>query len=347
MFSCCFSSVSYCIFNSLRPHKREDCILPADSGKFCGLKSCYSSVALINYSLKLSCICACAFYRTGRELQRHYQLVPSPRHGASDQQWEVWIFTLHDKPLDALQLNSCQRRWLMFLPVCRGQELCGQTPRVPREELGARERPTDPNEDRKGEREKRGGRGRRGGRGGWLATSVLWWIQWGRQPHQVRSMKQVCVLVFVSVGVCASVVQLYTFSYFIQLDDLFFLFFFVFCVASFTLCVHVCVCCVLVCPRVWLVFPYHTQQLKLSGFPTTKWSLQKCFPISVIYCWCPRTQQALTFPISSETTHFPSMTFWLIAERNQGETRTHIIRCVSKRHNVLPATPLFANIQNT
>lgn len=42
---------------------------------------------------------------------------------------------------------------------------------------------------------------------------------------------------------------------------------------------------------------------KRSGFPTTEFSLQKCFPISVIHRWCPRTQQASTFPINGETTH--------------------------------------------
>lgn len=77
------------------------------------------------------------------------------------------------------------------------------------------------------------------------------------------------------------------------------------CVVSFPPRVHVCV---RVCrtdrrPHNWLVSAYHTQQQKLSGFPTTEFSLQKCFPISVIHRWCPRTQQASTFPINSETTH--------------------------------------------
>ena len=63
-------------------------------------------------------------------------------------------------------------------------------------------------------------------------------------------MKQVCVLVFVSVGVCASVVQLYTFSYFIQLDDLFFLFFLY---SVLRLLLYVCMCVCVVCSFV-LVF---------------------------------------------------------------------------------------------
>lgn len=82
-------------------------------------------------------------------------------------------------------------------PFVPGQELCGEAPCVPCEELGAGERQTNPDENREGERTRRRG----GGRGGRLTTSVLWRSQWGRQPHQVRSMKQVCVLVFVSVGV--------------------------------------------------------------------------------------------------------------------------------------------------
>lgn len=53
----------------------------------------------------------------------------------------------------------------MSLPLCPGQELCVETPRVPREELGAGERQTDPTADREGEG--------RGGRGEGLATSVL------------------------------------------------------------------------------------------------------------------------------------------------------------------------------
>lgn len=52
-------------------------------------------------------------------------------------------------------------------PCVPGQELRGKTPRVPCEELGARERQTDPTEDREGERE------RRRGRGEGLTTSVL------------------------------------------------------------------------------------------------------------------------------------------------------------------------------
>lgn len=55
----------------------------------------------------------------------------------------------------------------MFSPCVPGQELCGETPRVPCEELGARARQTDPAKDREGERE------RRRGRGGGLTTSVL------------------------------------------------------------------------------------------------------------------------------------------------------------------------------
>lgn len=47
----------------------------------------------------------------------------------------------------------------MFLPVCLGQELCGETQRVPCEELGACERQTDPTEDREGERRRRRGEG--------------------------------------------------------------------------------------------------------------------------------------------------------------------------------------------
>lgn len=72
-------------------------------------------------------------------------------------------------------------------------------------------------------------------------------------------------------------------------------------------CMYACVRC-LQPSYIWLVSPYHTQKHKLSGFPTTEFSLQKCFPISVIHCWCPRTQQASTFPFSSETTQFPSKT---------------------------------------
>lgn len=97
-------------------------------------------------------------------------------------------------------------------PFVPGQELCGEAPCVPCEELGAGERQTNPDENREGERTRRRG----GGRGGRLTTSVLWRSQWGRQPHQVRSMKQVCVLVFVSVGVrvCPRVCGLnYTFSF--------------------------------------------------------------------------------------------------------------------------------------
>lgn len=52
-------------------------------------------------------------------------------------------------------------------PCVPGQELCGEAPRVPREELGVGERPANPDEDREGERA-----GRRG-RGGRLTTSVL------------------------------------------------------------------------------------------------------------------------------------------------------------------------------
>lgn len=53
----------------------------------------------------------------------------------------------------------------MFVPVFLDQELCGETPCLPCEELGAGERQTDPAEDSKGER--------CGGRGGGFATSVL------------------------------------------------------------------------------------------------------------------------------------------------------------------------------
>ncbi|CAG11847.1 unnamed protein product [Tetraodon nigroviridis] len=86
-------------------------------------------------------------------------------------------------------IPRCHRRCLtrLCVYVCAGQELCRETPRVPPEELGACQRQTDPPQDR--EREGHGGRGRG------LAASVQRWIQWGRQPHQVRSMKQVCVLV--------------------------------------------------------------------------------------------------------------------------------------------------------
>lgn len=182
-------------------------------------------------------------------------------------------------------------------PFVPGQELCGEAPCVPCEELGAGERQTNPDENREGERTRRRG----GGRGGRLTTSVLWRSQWGRQPHQVRSMKQVCVLVFVSVGVrvCPRVCGLNSihFHFYRLLSAS--------CVVSFPPRVHVCV---RVCrtdrrPHNWLVSAYHTQQQKLSGFPTTEFSLQKCFPISVIHRWCPRTQQASTFPINSETTH--------------------------------------------
>lgn len=90
--------------------------------------------------------------------------------------------------------NSCKMRWLMLLLVS-GQELCGQAPSVSIEKLGAGERQADPTKDWEGEAKRC--RGRRGSGG----------PSRGRQPHQVRSMKQVCVFVFVSVGVpvCFSV----------------------------------------------------------------------------------------------------------------------------------------------
>lgn len=118
-------------------------------------------------------------------------------------------------------------------PFVPGQELCGEAPCVPCEELGAGERQTNPDENREGERTRRRG----GGRGGRLTTSVLWRSQWGRQPHQVRSMKQVCVLVFVSVGVrvCPRVCGL---------DSIHFHFYRLLsasCVVSFPPRVHVCV----------------------------------------------------------------------------------------------------------
>lgn len=40
--------------------------------------------------LKHACVPLFSFYFTGGELQWHHQPVSSPRHGSSDQQWEVW-----------------------------------------------------------------------------------------------------------------------------------------------------------------------------------------------------------------------------------------------------------------
>lgn len=96
-------------------------------------------------------------------------------------------------------------------------------------------------------------------------------------------MKQVCVLVFVSVGVCVCLptcmwLALYIFILTVHL----YRFLLVSRVVSFTLRVHVCVrvCALLTArrPHIWLVSPYHTQQHKLSGFPTTEFQPAEMFP---------------------------------------------------------------------
>lgn len=176
---------------------------------------------------------------------------------------------------------------LTVASVCRRQELCGEAPRVPHQEFGAGERPADPDED---------GKRNRGGRGG--GGGKRRWNQWGRQPLQVRSMKQVCVLVFVSVGVCVCK-QGSLFHIFIYLHSSFILRGLVLCL--FPLCSHVCVCRALIQPNVWPVFPsFHTvlSSTKPSGFPTTECSLQKSFPSSVVQRCCPRTQQARRRPLA-------------------------------------------------
>lgn len=82
-------------------------------------------------------------------------------------------------------------------------------------------------------------------------------------------MKQVCVLVFVPVGVreCIRVcVDLFTF-----------LFLLVSCAVCFSVCMDVRVCAVLLTdshPHVWLVSPYHTQQY----VPTTVFYPAEMFP---------------------------------------------------------------------
>ena len=74
----------------------------------------------------------------------------------------------------------------------RLQELRGEAARFPGEELGAGAGQADPPEDGAGAAKAAGGERRR-------APPRR---QRGPQQHPVRSMKQVCVLVFVPVGVC-------------------------------------------------------------------------------------------------------------------------------------------------
>lgn len=189
---------------------------------------------------------------------------------------------------------------MTFLTVFRGQELCGETPRVPCEELGARERQTDPNEDREGERE----RCRGGGEG--LTTSILWWSQWGRQPHQVRSMKQVCVLVFVSVGVCVCIRVcgwiLCIFIFTVHLCG--FPFLSCVCVFSFlcacTVCMYVFVCVYVLClPPIVLIFSsLHIirSSTNLSGFPTTEFQPSEIFPHFYHPLLVSKTPAGINFP---------------------------------------------------
>lgn len=261
---------------SLRPAEGEDCIPSPDRSEYMWLEvdsrpvkyaalitvktcSCHSFLFLFYRRRTLATLPACFLTSTWSLWQAVRGMEGTQRCASRYKPLDVyWTAVIVD--------GLC----LLMLMFCPDQELCSETPRVPRQELGAGERQTDPTEDREGERRRRRGEG--------LAASVLWWIQWGRQPHQVRSMKQVCVLVFVSVGVCVCIRvcdwTLYVFIFTVHLYK----FLLVSCVMSLTL--RVCVCALLTahCPHIWLVSPYHTQQHKLSGFPTTEFQPAEMFP---------------------------------------------------------------------
>ena len=91
-----------------------------------------------------------------------------------------------------LCMRVCVGACVCVCAPLRLQELRGEAARFPGEELGAGAGQADPPEDGAGAAKAAGGERRRAPPG----------QQRGPQQHPVRSMKQVCVLVFVPVGVC-------------------------------------------------------------------------------------------------------------------------------------------------
>lgn len=110
-----------------------------------------------------------------------------------------------------------------------------------------------------------------------------------------------------------------------------------FFVLFFFACTCVCVTCAYSNSMFGLSFPsFHIilSSTNLSSFSSRRLQKKK-IPISIIQHWCPRTQQASTFSISSETAHF-SFNDWLQTQIKDKPKR--IIKRIFETRNVPAAS---------